>query len=63
VTYEGGDGYCHKSVQIITDPGMAAQLHREVDGKRQLLYSGVVRCRECNYGRALADAEASRSAA
>jgi len=50
-THSGGS---YKSEQPIDDPEIARDLRLKVDGKQQVLYEGVRRCRECAYGREMA---------
>lgn len=59
VTYEQtSGGGSRKTVDVITDAETAAALRLKVDGRTQVVYDGVVRCRACSYGRAIAEAKA-----
>lgn len=50
-------GGSHKTVDVIRDPVIAAELRLKVDRKNQFLYDCAPRCKACSYGRALAIAE------
>lgn len=60
---ETSGGGAHKSIDVITDPAIAAALRLKVDRKNQFLYDCAPRCTRCSYGRALAIAEQSRECA
>lgn len=59
-TYESGDGYNHKTVEILSN-NQAAELRGKVDGKSQIIYSNVRRCTVCRYGRDLAKISQERA--
>lgn len=58
VTYnQTGGGGMYKSVDLITDPAIAATLQSKVDGRAQRLDPCVRHCTSCGYGRSIAKPE------
>jgi hypothetical protein len=54
------NGAAYKSIQAIEDRDTAAEIGLKADGKTQIVYDCVRRCKKCEYGRSLAEAAAAR---